>query len=650
MNNKLLYLLASLLVSNAAMGQILKGKVTNEQGAPVEFANVVLLSLPDSAFVQGTISNQEGTFHISASEEKYLLRISCIGYTTLHKHCTAGDMGTLQLSADTQQLGEVVVKGDLPQTRLKDGARLTAVAGSILEKAGTAEDLLNRVPGLSADGGRVNVFGRGTAEVYINGRKVRDHTELDRLASDNIKSVEVVNNPGARYAASVKAVVRIVTKKAQGDGWGFNNRLVTKYRYDWSVLDQLNFNYRKNGFDLTGMLYGSDRKSESYKTVEQDTYLNQLWQQDSRYEDRSHKQLLSGMLSMNWQIEPERSLGVRYTYKRTPKERRNFDMATTLLQDGQWNEDAVNMNAGNEQNTDHRVNAYYYGKWKKWTVDFNADGIWNETSETERGREQVRGEDGNESNATITTLGNNKNALYAAKLMLSRGMAGGELSVGSEYSHNNRTNLYYNEEGILQNDDSEIREGIWGVFAEYSHPLGQGGVQAGVRYERMKSDYLLSGKKVDEQSRTYDNVFPSVSFFHPLGKTQLQLSYAADITRPNYSQLCGAITYLNRYTYESGNPLLQPMLRHNLTLDFSYAQLYLSLGYQHVRNEMVSYYDTYSPDEPAISLIYEKNIAAYDKVSALAVYSPKIGCWNPQFIAGVEQQWYTADTPRGVVV
>ncbi|MDE6179830.1 MAG: TonB-dependent receptor, partial [Phocaeicola sp.] len=391
MNNKLLYLLASLLVSNAAMGQILKGKVTNEQGAPVEFANVVLLSLPDSAFVQGTISNQEGTFHISASEEKYLLRISCIGYTTLHKHCTAGDMGTLQLSADTQQLGEVVVKGDLPQTRLKDGARLTAVAGSILEKAGTAEDLLNRVPGLSADGGRVNVFGRGTAEVYINGRKVRDHTELDRLASDNIKSVEVVNNPGARYAASVKAVVRIVTKKAQGDGWGFNNRLVTKYRYDWSVLDQLNFNYRKNGFDLTGMLYGSDRKSESYKTVEQDTYLNQLWQQDSRYEDRSHKQLLSGMLSMNWQIEPERSLGVRYTYKRTPKERRNFDMATTLLQDGQWNEDAVNMNAGNEQNTDHRVNAYYYGKWKKWTVDFNADGIWNETSETERGREQVRG-------------------------------------------------------------------------------------------------------------------------------------------------------------------------------------------------------------------------------------------------------------------
>lgn len=343
------------------------------------------------------------------------MRVSCIGYTTLHKHCTAGDMGTLQLSADTQQLGEVVVKGDLPQTRLKDGARLTAVAGSILEKAGTAEDLLNRVPGLSADGGRVNVFGRGTAEVYINGRKVRDHTELDRLASDNIKSVEVVNNPGARYAASVKAVVRIVTKKAQGDGWGFNNRLVAKYRYDWSVLDQLNVNYRKNGFDLTGMLYGSDRRSESYKTVEQDTYLNRLWQQDSRYEDRSHKQLLSGMLSMNWQIEPERSLGVRYTYKRTPRGRRNFDMTTTLLQDGQWDEDAVNMNVGNEQNTDHRVNAYYYGKWKKWTVDFNADGIWNETNETERGREQVRDRDGNESNATITTMGNNKNALYCSQ-------------------------------------------------------------------------------------------------------------------------------------------------------------------------------------------------------------------------------------------
>ena len=114
--------------------------------------------------------------------------------------------------------------------RLKGDAMVTTVAGSVLEKSGTGNDLLDKIPGISAEEGAVNVFGRGTAEVYINGRKVRSSSELEQLSSDNVKSVEVVRNPGARYDASVKAVVRILTKKAQGEGFGFDNRLVTRNR------------------------------------------------------------------------------------------------------------------------------------------------------------------------------------------------------------------------------------------------------------------------------------------------------------------------------------------------------------------------------------------------------------------------------------
>ena len=151
---------------------------------------------------------------------------------TLYKDCGPGEQLSLQLKADAQLLDEVVVKGDLPKTRLKGSSMITTVAGSVLEKAGTAENLLDRIPGVSAGGGTISVFGRGAAEVYINGRKVRDSSELDQLASDNIKSVEVINNPGARYAASVKAVVRITTKRAPGEGFGFNNRLLGQYQYD----------------------------------------------------------------------------------------------------------------------------------------------------------------------------------------------------------------------------------------------------------------------------------------------------------------------------------------------------------------------------------------------------------------------------------
>ena len=71
----------------------------------------------------------------------------------------------------------------------------TIVVGSVLEKAGTMEHLLDRIPNVSAQNGNIKVFGRGEPIIYINGRQMRDRSELDRLSSDNIKSVEVISNP-----------------------------------------------------------------------------------------------------------------------------------------------------------------------------------------------------------------------------------------------------------------------------------------------------------------------------------------------------------------------------------------------------------------------------------------------------------------------
>ena len=142
----------------------------------------------------------------------------------------------------THELSGVVVKGRLPKTRVKGDAMRTTVAGTILEKAGTMSDALSKIPSLEAerDGG-VKVMGRGDAEVYINGRKVQDMKELSRLRSDQIQHVDVVQNPGARYAASVKAVVRITLKKAQGEGLSFQNSTQFMYQYGGSLNDNFTF-------------------------------------------------------------------------------------------------------------------------------------------------------------------------------------------------------------------------------------------------------------------------------------------------------------------------------------------------------------------------------------------------------------------------
>ncbi len=140
-----------------------------------------------------TVSSGDGSFTLEGTSENQIVKISSIGYKTAYKLTAPADIGIVRLVSDAQILGEVVVKGDLPKMHLKGDAMVTTVQGSILEKAGTGEDLLDKLPGVSADDGEVRVFGAGTPEIYINGRKVRDNSGLDRLSSDNINSVEVVN-------------------------------------------------------------------------------------------------------------------------------------------------------------------------------------------------------------------------------------------------------------------------------------------------------------------------------------------------------------------------------------------------------------------------------------------------------------------------
>ena len=234
----------------SARAQVIKGQLVDENSQPVEFANIVLYSLPDSAYVQGVVSDAQGAFALNRYDGQGVLRITSIGYLSQYREYDGKDVGVIKLLPDVHMLGEVVVKSTLPRTRVKGDAMLTTVAGTVLEKAGTADNLLDKIPNVSSNNGSVSVFGRGTPEIYINKRKVYDSSELDRLAADNIKSVEVVSNPGAQYGSEVKAVIRITTKKAPGDGLGLNSRTMARYNKEWSFLEQLNLNYHTGGWDI----------------------------------------------------------------------------------------------------------------------------------------------------------------------------------------------------------------------------------------------------------------------------------------------------------------------------------------------------------------------------------------------------------------
>ena len=187
----LVMLVVSMLLPMRVSAQTVKGKLVDESNHPLPYANVVLLSLPDSAFVSGTISGEDGLFKLEATSVNQIVKISSIGYKTVYKPTTPANMGIVQLVSDARMLGEVVVKANLPVTRIKNDALETNVQGTVLSKAGTAEDVLAHIPGLQKKADGFEVLGKGSPLIYINGRKLRDIAELDQLTSEEIKSVEV---------------------------------------------------------------------------------------------------------------------------------------------------------------------------------------------------------------------------------------------------------------------------------------------------------------------------------------------------------------------------------------------------------------------------------------------------------------------------
>ena len=649
MKNRLYLIYYFLIIAAGVKAQTISGILIDEQHKPLPYANVILQTA-DSIYLAGTTTGLDGKFELALHEKAKLIKFSYVGYNSVIQEISDNELGAIQLLPDALLLGEVVVKGYLPKTQAKGDAMVTTVSGTVLEKAGTAENLLDKIPNVTAQNGAVTVFGRGAPEIYINGRKLRNQQELDQLSSDNIKSVEVVSNPGARYDASVKAVIRIFTKKVAGEGLGFDNRAVVRHidEYGWSAYDQLNLNYRKNGFELSAMVLAGSYHNGNDQTFVIDTHLDKQWRQNLDLTDqKAESKNLETTLTLNYQFNENHSIGARYNYERVPEYHWIANQFAQTYCGDLLQEDLHSVITMKEPETHHRSNFYYNGTVKKWSIDFNADGLWSDTKNTQVAKEDISDSMTDNADRSVTTINTKRNELYAAKLVLSHPFAKGNLSFGAEYSHNKRNTTYLNPEGIIADDNAMIKEGATSAFVEYAKAFSKLQVQAGLRYEHVGFDYYDAGKYVAEQSKDYSHLFPSITFSFPIKDVQVQLAYSNDINRPSYHQLRSSVIYVNRYMYDKGNPFLMPSITNNVTLGASYKWMNLYVGYSLVKDGITSQTVAYSDDEPTIGLLTMRNTTAYDKLVAAFNVSPTIGCWTPQLGLAIQKQWYEGDKPWG---
>lgn len=548
----------------------------------------------------------------------------------------------------TMTLQEVTVKSTLPKTRVKGDAMRTIINGTILEKAGTATDVLNRIPQLKADkDGGVEVFGRGNAEVYINGRKVQDLKELSRLQSDQIKTVDVVQNPGARYAASVKAVVRIILKKSKGDGFSFVDKAGTAYKYGPNVTNNLDLNYRKGGFDITGSFWaGYDHSYKSLQTNEMTYYVGEsLYTGNSDQNSRLEWKAWSPQLQVNYMLDENHSFGAYYKFDNRPYQVWGGVLNTDMYFNGKFDERSESQIHQKTTFKKHIFNAYYNGKVGKLGIDLNIDGVFDHSDDTNGTDEKTTKAEGMAAHHKVDNFTWSKNRFWAAKLIFSYPIWEGNLSFGGEYSHNNRSDVYSfsSEENLpVKATDTNIKEAATAGFIEYGRRFGKLYAQLGVRYEYLNTGYYEFGVKQEEMSRKYGDWFPTASLSMPIGKMQLSLSYRRDIDRPAYSQLTNSTIYINRYTYQAGNPYLRPTYTSNLVLNAAYQAFNLVLHYSHTKDVVTMLTEHYpGSDDPMLNLIHPVNgEKGYDKWIVNPSYRPTIGKWHPMWSVGFIKQNY----------
>ena len=640
------------------------GRVIDEKGEPMPYVNVVLLSLPDSAFVQGAMTDMDGVFKIVTDVNQGLFKVTSVGYQTLY--INAGEGLTIQMKEDTQLLSEVVVKGQLPKTHVKGDAMRTTVAGTILEKAGTVSDALSKIPSLEAerDGG-VKVLGRGDAEVYINGRRVQDMKELSRLRSDQIQHVDVVQNPGARYAASTKAVVRITLKKAQGEGFSFQNSTQYMYQYGGSLNDNFTANYRTGGLDVTGSFWVGTYNH--YKGLQVNDMLYYVGPDQvtghSTQEIRHPWHAWSPQLQLNYMVNENHTFGAYYKYDRTPSGETKGDYLTDMFENGILTEHSASDIWQDESIKKHIFNAYYNGKVGQLGIDLNIDGLFDDTKTPGRTTEQTTLVGSAPVDRTIENNTDNANNFWASKLIFSYPILKGNLSLGGEYSYNHRTDAYTflaSDYVPVKATDTEINEKSAAGFVEYGRQFGKVYAQAGLRYEHLTNDYFNFGKRENEVCRNYGDWFPTATLSAPIGKMQLSLSYRRDIQRPAYANLTSSTIYVNRYTYQSGNPYLQPTYTHSLVLNASYKWANLSLNYARNKDVVTMSTEPFpGSEDPLVSLVRPINSADdYNQFTVNLSASPSFQFsifnsqlnWHPMWYAFAIFQNYKSPTADGSIL
>lgn len=610
------------------------GKVINaEADIPLEYASVALLRMPDSAGVNGGVTDVNGQFSLEAAAGTYAIRINFLGFESqfvsdivLDQAHPVVNLPEVRLSTKATTLDAVEISAEKSRMEFALDKKIFNVGKDLSNNGGTASDLLDNIPSVTVDiEGQVSLRGSSGVRLLINGKpsgftSVNSADALKQLPANMIEKVEIITNPSSRYEAEGSVgIINIILKTERNQGW--NGSFDVTGGWPQSHNASVNLNYRREKFSLftsTGVRYRwTPRFSNEYREIfNADT---------SYYQDQietSYRGGTSGNLRLGGEYHPDKfttltgSVLLRKGLDRNEGSIRylNYDfqkmLASILLRKNDENE--------NDYSIDYSFNfeRAFTQKDRKLTADL----IYNIGGETEAMDAVNEQYDANNELLGVPDIlqrirnGENQNELTIKVDYVHPVGKEGKFETGYRTGIRNIDNTYKVEEfnnelakwSVLDNISNEFSydEQIHAVYTSYGNKYKKFSYQVGLRGELTAISTVLRTTN-QTNARDYKNLFPSAFLSYEVNPgNALQVSYSRRLRRPNFWDLNPFFTYSNPQSIRSGNPDLNPEFSHAMEIGhikyWADASLSSSIYYRHT-DGVFSHISTVSDEGVSIS-------------------------------------------------
>ena len=607
---KLLILFAFLFIiqlsANSQTKNSIIGIITDSVSKkPVEYATITLFDAKTNKTLNGATTDSLGYFRISDVDSGlYNISFESIGYTAktvkdirIEPSHIAHNLSTISLHKNENTLQDVVVTS---QTNKLIDNRIDKLVfnaeNDITSQGGVASDVLKKVPQVSIDAdGNVELAGNSGIRFLINGKPSTAFGSniadvLQSIPASEIKSVEVITNPGARYdAQGMGGIINIILKKSRVNGVNGNVSITGGTRLQ---NGSFNITMRKNNFSVNAFASANTRLTATTPSasdrVTTDTINKQYGLLHQQAESRTNRYGIESGLGFDWSIGKYNSLSGNINYNRFGnsghglvnqiQQTTGFDNiadSTPILSNNNYNNRLL------FYSTDANLNYIRKFAREDQTLEINLTTSLGNNNFRNNSYQTLLPQDSLYYGTNNRNIG--KQNEYEVEINYTQPFTDKiTFATGVDYTYDditNTANVYaLQPESKLYLYDTSVsnylsyKQSVYALYAELSFPVGKlFNAKIGSRYERTEINSFYSNAKEQASTPGYNTFVPSAYILKKLTDNQtLKLSYSKRINRPDYEDLNPFINTTDPKNISAGNPYLKPEVGNRIELSYNH--------------------------------------------------------------------------------